>query len=274
MQYLKVAYTSFEDIPPLWDPKIMMYMIYQQEVTPSTSKLHWQGYVEFHTKRAHNVVKKLLGNTTHFETKKGSTQSNIAYCSKIDSSIPETWRVFGVPHPDSQGSRTDIHQYHEQILSGKPMDDIILENPNAATMYKSLMVIQGAYYRKLSRALRAINVTYIWGPPGTGKSRTVYDLGNAYRPTLNHNKTFWFDGYAGEKTLWLDDISMDIVDSHHMRTLLDIYPLPIQVKGSTTYALWDKVFITSNDPPPFAEDDPLTRRIQFEVHMTEKYSKC
>lgn len=57
--------------------------IFGKENCPTTKKLHLQGYIEFTNKvRPKNMFN---DNTIHWEKSKGNRQSNIAYCSKEDT---------------------------------------------------------------------------------------------------------------------------------------------------------------------------------------------
>lgn len=86
----------------------------------------------------------------------------------------------------------------------------------------------------------------------------------------------WWDGYAGEGRLIIDDF-YGWIQHHVLLRVLDVYPMRLDIKGSTTYAAWTEVFITSNKHPrewfnkyPWDADDALQRRIHhiWEVRRT------
>ncbi len=267
--YTKIVFTIYGDAP-VYQPEYMGFLCFQKEVCPETKKEHYQGYCELKTRRALKKLKVILGGEAHIEKAAGSADQNIAYCSKLESACPDTFVRFGEPIQPAQGERNDIKYFHTMILQGIPIDDIVLEYPAAVRLYKSLVVIQHAQFRLLSKALRDVKVSYYWGLPGTGKSRTVYEQCKEtfYRPTISSAKHFWFDSYAGEVVLWLDDFDRGDVITSELLHVLDRYPLPIQTKGGTSFALWTKVFITANIPPPMMAADPLTRRIHEVKHFT------
>jgi len=96
---------------------------------------------------------------------------------------------------------------------------------------------------------RVINTEVYWGEAGCGKTRkAVEENPDHYILTTDGEGKVWFDGYAGEKTLILDDFYGGIKYSYLLR-LLDGYKCRLEVKGSFTYAMWDKIIITSNKPP-------------------------
>ena len=258
-QYSRVCFTSFEEFPPPYDEAFMSFYICLQETCPETGKLHWQGYLELRTKRVISKLKKMLGDSVHIELARGTAMHNIKYCTKSTTDIALIdFSTHG--QPSAQGTRTDLAYFHERLLAGENLDDLVMLYSEAARFYRALLVIQAAIYRQLSTKLRSLEVIYVWGPSGTGKSRFAWESGDTYRPTISTAGQFWFDHYSGEKTLWLDDLDWTTSNMMTLLHLLDIYPLPIQVKSSTTYALWTKVIITSNFPPP-PVGQPLRRRI-------------
>ena len=58
----------------------------------------------------------------------------------------------------------------------------------------------------------------------------------------------WWDGYDGEEILLIDDFYGQ-VQVARMLHLLRGYQCRLPIKGGFTYAQWQKVYITSNNPP-------------------------
>lgn len=95
---------------------------------------------------------------------------------------------------------------------------------------------------------RVVNVTFLYGKPGTGKTHWVND-------NSDPADTFWFspqpnacffDGYEGQSTLVLDDFIGGHVPRNMLLRLLDKYALRLPIKGSSRIAKYSRVFITSN----------------------------
>jgi hypothetical protein len=106
-----------------------------------------------------------------------------------------------------------------------------------------------------SKARRLGKVVVLHGPAGTGKSWRVrheyaQQLGftEADVFSLNFEGSVWFDGYAGEKILLIDDFEPKGIKRSYLLRMVDIYPFMGQVKGGHVVAEWDYVFITSNHP--------------------------
>jgi hypothetical protein len=98
----------------------------------------------------------------------------------------------------------------------------------------------------------------IWGKAGTGKSYAARhtiskQLGlsskDVFSLAIGTNKNPWFDGYAGEKILLIDDYKNGDIKDNILLRICDIYPLTCPIKGGFTIAAWDWVIITSNYPP-------------------------
>jgi len=119
-------------------------------------------------------------------------------------------------------------------------------NPDTAMhigkMDKIRQDILEARYREQWRNLE---VTYIWGPTGTGKTRSVMEqsgYSNVYRVT---DYTHPFDRYNQEPTLCLDEYrsSLPIGD---MLDYLDGYPLALPARYANRQACFETVYIISN----------------------------
>lgn len=86
----------------------------------------------------------------------------------------------------------------------------------------------------------------VWGRPGTGKSRYVWDMWGDDLYSLFSQKPLWFDGYRGEKVLLIEEFEYDGISREMLLKLLDIYPLQVPVKGGSVWAQWTKIYITGN----------------------------
>ena len=92
---------------------------------------------------------------------------------------------------------------------------------------------------------REMEVTYIWGRTGTGKTRFVMEqqgYAAVYRVTEYEHP---FDGYAGQETLVLDEYRSQLKISE-LLNLLDGYPLELRCRYANKTACFTKVYIISN----------------------------
>lgn len=88
----------------------------------------------------------------------------------------------------------------------------------------------------------------LWGNTGTGKTRYAVERGAfKWSPPSDTTKEWW-DGYAGEKSILIDEFYGQMKPSR-LQELLDGYMCRMDIKGSHTYAMYDTVYITSNVSP-------------------------
>lgn len=246
----------------------IQYMIYQLEECPETRRLHLQGYCEFRKMTTLKQAKSLLGATAHLEKRRGSQAEAISYCSKQDTRIAGP---FIIGEKAVQGKRTDLEYAVNALDSGKSVKEIIQEKPN---MLKYINHMQK--YKALNESPRNIQddiqVEVIVGPPGSGKTRSVFEVEpDLYTVPEPNNGSLWFDGYTGQEAVLFDDFYGQI-KYHYLLRLLDRYPLQVAVKGGFTQWKPRRVYITSNkDVHQWynrPEYEALKRRIK-NIHIFE-----
>lgn len=243
------CFTDFEDLDfkDLWcrgshEDKKVRYLGWGQETCPTSGKKHNQGWVQFKKAvRMSSVKKWFKTKKMHIEPCKGNEEQNTTYCSK------ENYQFFG--EYMVQGTRTDIKEILDEIKSGTKMLDIaelysgqFIRYWKSFQKYKELCDHEAA----IDEDWREVEVYIHHGPTGTGKTRAAKDSCDKHdRYMIGGDQLDWWDHYAGEKTLIIDEYSNDIKINKLLR-LLDgnVYRLPI--KGSTTFARWTTVHITTN----------------------------
>lgn len=100
-----------------------------------------------------------------------------------------------------------------------------------------------------SRPITArVRCFYLWGPPGSGKTRTVRDhFPGAY---FKDPTSKWWDGYAGSRVVCIDEVGPDF-DTTLFKLWLDPWPQGntlAEVKGGTVELKYLTVYVTSNYP--------------------------
>jgi len=113
---------------------------------------------------------------------------------------------------------------------------------------RGLLMVESYHRRETSNHFRQVGVIVFYGSPGTGKTRAA--LGDYSTPTfiLDAANGLWWDGYAGQDRVVIDDFYGWIKLGSLLR-ILDGHPLRLEVKGGFTHAEYTEVIITSNMHP-------------------------
>ncbi len=238
---------------PPFNAEFMNYLIYQEEVGESGT-YHLQGYCELNTQTRMAAVKQLLGGeqNVHLEPRRGSQEQAIAYCSKEDTRLAHTiTQIFGTPR--TQGKRMDLESFKDEVVAGKRKRELLDDHYGVIARYPKFYDT----ITMMNRPTRTVEleVTLLIGDTGTGKTRSVYDQyggpgGDLFITPLN-NGTMWWDTYDAHKVVLMDDFSgaachMTLVT---LLRLLDRYPVLAPIKGSYTWWLPEKIFVTTNILP-------------------------
>lgn len=232
------------------------YIILGQEECPTTHKQHIQGFIISKQARTFKQWQSLLPAKVHFEKCYSQALKNIKYCSKDGNILLEHGT-----RPKGQGKRSDFVCVREMLCSGASMTDIV----NSVTSYqavRSAEIIKK--YIDTPRKIAPVEIVWIWGATGVGKTRYVYEK----HPDLYRCISYkWWNGYDQQDVVLIDDIRGDFCKFHELLKLTDIYPFRVEIKGSMTQIKYTKLYITAPFPPEqlystYSEDyKQLTRRI-------------
>lgn len=233
-----------------FDIKYMKYLVTGEEICPDTSRVHFQGYVEFVRALDFSLVKELLGEETHIERRQGSALQASDYCKK-DNKFKEEGTL------SKQGKRSDLDCVVEDIEKGLRIRDIALNNP-----------IQYIKFHKGIEKLKALminprnwvtEVTVLYGKTGCGKSRKARELLDDYW-VWTPARGKWFDGYDGHENVIMEEFRGQL-PLGFMLTLLDRYECPVEVKGGTVEFCPKRVVITSPKHPSHWYEDQSNDKI-------------
>ena len=113
-----ICYTNFDmDTAINYNDDIMSYMVYQEEISPTTGQHHIQGYMVFKKKRTVAWLKANIHPTAHYEFARGTPEDNRKYCTKEDSYVEGTRIELGVL-PRGSGTRSDLTNFFEAVREG------------------------------------------------------------------------------------------------------------------------------------------------------------
>lgn len=191
----------------------------------------------------------------HLDMCVGTCQENRDYIyksGKWENSEKEDTRLEGMQFESGEcpierpGKRNDLEELKNLLLAGKTNAEIY--NTNASYMrYASSIdrIRQDLINDKYKNEWRDLEVTYIHGTTGTGKTRGVmeqYGYANVYRVTDYQHP---FDSYGGQDVIVFEEFrsSLKIQD---MLNYLDGYPIVLPCRYNNKQACFHKVFIISN----------------------------
>lgn len=165
---------------------------------------------------------------------------------KAETAVPGTFEEWGELPIEKQGERIDLSQLYEYIKDGLSNYEIMEQNPdyllNLEKIERARQAVREQQYRNTFRKLKT---TYIWGPTGVGKTRSVmerYSYSGVYRVT---DYIHPFDSYAGEEVLLLDEYGSNF-KIRDLLNYLDGYPLNLPCRYTNRVACYNAVYIISN----------------------------
>ena len=245
------------------------YLVFAKEVAPTTGTPHLQGYCELDKRTRFATLIENLPRGIHVEVRKGTQQQAIDYIKNPkDKPIPNPSDIYEVGEPRTQGtdvSMSAIETARELLRAHSPIDPDI-HSIGVIKAYERL-----AKYWPISRNNSDDELSRIWiyGPGGSGKTRTAYLYTRSYRAYKCDLFTKgWFDGYDNHEAVILDDFNPDSEDKETFKLLLSIldrYPLRVNVKGSSVNWNPRMIIITSQRPPWEYYGNPMTFRERPEV---------
>lgn len=216
------------------------YCIVGKEVGDSGTP-HLQGYVRFKTKKRFTALKKLLP-TAHWEVAKGNPRQNYEYCSK-EGDFEETGEL-----PISKAGKTCQERYAHawQCAVEGNLDDI---DPDIRLRhYRTLQQVMCDHMEPIPR-LPETSGMWIFGPTGSGKSTLARKIGEEAGGYYLKACNKWWDGYAGEDVVIIEDIDPNHAClGHHIKLWCDSHDFIAEKKGTSIRIRPKKVIITSQYP--------------------------
>jgi hypothetical protein len=211
------------------------------------SHLHVQYYVQRDKRSRLSNMKNEVCDKTHWEPARGTAEQNIQYCTKASTRVAGPWE-FG--ECNTQGKRNDIERATEMIDEGKSLREVAIEcKMTFVKFHKGLKAYEAITKSRGPRLFgpEGPEVWVFWGPTGVGKSRRAHEeWPDAYRKMTNDK---WWDGYKGEETVIFDDFKGSSMKLHDFQTIIDRYPIQVEVKGAVIDLSATRYVFTSNKHP-------------------------
>lgn len=222
-----------------------------EQGTPHTHLyLVFQNAKEFQT-----IHRRFYG--AHIEAARGTHQENRDYIrkegkyqdtEKADTNLPDTFEESGQLPAESDRRMKQSEAILAMIEAGASNAEILRAYPSAMNHLPRIeQARQTLLEEKYRDAFRGLQVTYIWGKTGVGKTRGImerYGYRNVYRVTNYKNP---FDGYKGEPVILFDEFrsSLPLED---MLKYMEGYPLNLPARFSDRAACFEAVYVVSNIP--------------------------
>lgn len=225
-----------EDFDAILNWEHVSYVIAGKEVGESGTP-HLQCYARFKTKKRLTALKKLLP-TAHWEVAKGTPRQNRDYCSK-DGDFLE---VGDIPKTAGETQRERYAHAWECATRGD-LDDIA---PDIRIKhYRTLQQIASDHMVSHAR-LPDTSGMWIHGPTGSGKSTLARKIGEESGGYYLKACNKWWDGYAGEDVVIIEDLDPDHAClGHHIKLWTDSHDFIAEKKGTSCRLRPKKVIITS-----------------------------
>lgn len=212
--------------------------------------LQGRGGINFST-----VKKRFDGG--HFEMAKGTAMQNKDYITKSgkwekdrkhETQVADTFEEWGEMPVERQGARNDLADIYSMVKQGMTNYEIMEQVPDVMFQLDKLETVrQTIRDQEYAEKWRDLQVEYIYGDTGTGKTRYVmekYGYKNVYRVTDYKHP---FDGYMGQDVILFEEFrsSLSLGD---MLKYLDGYPVVLPCRYANKQACFTKVYIGTNIP--------------------------
>lgn len=259
---------------------------------------HTHLYIAFGGPKTHTVI----GNAfpgAHRENVKGTSQQNRDYVLKdgekynkqpdgtydyTDSSGTRhqgtnhsaTFEEWGEMPQEHQGKSRDVEKILSLLKDGASNLEIVESVPSAMLsidkVERTRSIIRDGEF---ANSWRTLDVTYIFGSTGVGKTRSVmdkYGYTNCYRVTDYKHP---FDTYDGQDVLIFEEFRGGLKHGD-MLNYLDGYPLLLPCRYFNRQACYTKVFLITNVPPDeqyFNIDHESRLAFWRRIHHVIEYDK-
>lgn len=191
----------------------------------------------------------------HIELAKGSNIENRNYIKKEgkwandkknETSLPDTFEESGELPSEKSRRQTQSEEIYQMIKYGASNAEILDTYPTTINSLQHLDRARQTILEEQNKdKWRELDVTYLYGATGTGKTRQVmekYGYSNVYRVT---DYAHPFDSYKGQNVIIFEEFrsGLPIAD---MLNYLDGYPVELPCRYANRIACYTIVYIISN----------------------------
>lgn len=233
------------------------YFCLADEIGTETGTYHTHAYLHAGSPMRFSTLKRRFP-AAHLDKAYGTPKQNRDYVrkegaweehAKSETRVDGTFYEFGELPPDKESRRAELL---ECVKQGMTTMEIVSERADLALRVREIDALRDSVREELEgKKMRKLEVTYLYGEPGTGKTRLVYgrfEPSDVYRMSVypKGGRTL-FDGYRGEKVLLLDNF-LGQIPVEELISYLEAYPLRLPARYSDKVACYDTVWIVSELP--------------------------
>lgn len=245
------------------------YIVFGDEIAPTTGRRHYQGFVYFDNVIGRATVQERLGVGKCWCNPMYSTpDACIKYCLKDGKGFERGDRP-------AQGKKCNKEEVKAYAMASTPIRQIL--DDTQASMH-SIRSLETMYrYYEAPRNWKT-DVYWFWGTPAAGKSRSVrahavstYGEGCYYEATETSQ---WFDGYDAHPVIIIDDFRESWISWQGLLRLTDRYGVRLPYKGGFRQCLAKAIYFTCIHPPTDAfpslsYSEPITQFLRRLTHVVE-----
>lgn len=254
----------------------LQFYAYGKETCPETKREHYQCFGYSAQAQRWSWWHKLLA-PHHFQECNGTLAQNEKYCAKAGQ-----YTEYGVK-PMGDGKKRSLECLAEAVVeagrTGVPLDEVVLQPESQATFCQYNNGLSKLYNMAVTQKCRKVDkdfapeVIYIWGPPGSGKTRMVRELDPEVFMIPLADKYKWKDGYCGQDAVVYENVSPERIEPDHFLVEIDRYYCQVSVKSSFIGWRPRRIYITSvYSPESFAEQAKFSLPSEFTRRVTKVLS--
>lgn len=238
--------------------KTMCYWCMADEIGANEQTPHTHLFINLSPSNCRFSTLKSKFPGAHIEKALGTSRENREYIlkdgkwkdtEKGTTTIPGSFEEFGECPEEHQGKSKEADKILELLKDGANNLEVIEAVPSAMKIIdkveRTRSILRDALF---ASQWRDLEVTYIFGTTGSGKTRSVmdaYGYMNCYRVTDYKHP---FDTYDGQDVIIFEEFRSGLKHGD-MLNYLDGYPLLLPCRYFNRQACFTKVFIITNIPP-------------------------
>ena len=199
--------------------------------------------------------------TAHIEKAYQSARINRDYIAKkgkwadtdkAETSVPGTFEEWGDLPAEKEEEAPEMFKLIQDLRTGKSIMEIVEDNPKYAFRIREVETLRQAILEeKYSAENRQLEVTYLYGASGVGKTWGIFERHNPKSicriTDYGGRNGVRFDAYRCQDVLVFEEFHSQIPISA-MLNYLDIYPIMLPARYNDRVACYTTVYLTSNIP--------------------------